>query len=287
MNRPTVSSSTMDGSSRRCGSWWRCGPSTSTWCRRQRPAGAAVRCGRFRRVGGAGPQPRVRRGVHACRAVVAGSRVRGAQYRHRAVPGDVRPVRRGAVSARRASDRRPRPAHETAASSPAPRGCRGGAARPWCLWSPARVTVECDWVTGAVMFVRREVIAAIGMDGSFFLGAEDADLCVARPAGRLAGGVLRRRAGGTPWIEGQSPAAVELLLGAQPRVFARANFGTLPACSTGWPALRCCRGSWPPTCSSDATSRRPGSGRWRWPTRGGASPRRRRGRAPTNRSRAG
>jgi len=40
-------------------------------------------------------------------------------------------------------------------------------------------------VTGAAMFVRREVAETIGMDGSYFLGAEDSDLCVrAARAGR-------------------------------------------------------------------------------------------------------
>lgn len=59
---------------------------------------------------------------------------------------------------------------------------------PRVLVEPGPRTVECDWVTGAVMFVRREVLASIGMDGSFFLGAEDADLCVrARRAGWRVG----------------------------------------------------------------------------------------------------
>jgi hypothetical protein len=55
---------------------------------------------------------------------------------------------------------------------------------PRVLVDPGPVTVECTWVTGAVMFIRREVARHIGMDGSFFLGAEDADLCIrARRAG--------------------------------------------------------------------------------------------------------
>lgn len=55
---------------------------------------------------------------------------------------------------------------------------------PRVLVDPGPVTVECVWVTGAVMFIRREVAQGIGMDGSFFLGAEDADLCIrARRAG--------------------------------------------------------------------------------------------------------
>ncbi|HEY2675036.1 MAG TPA: glycosyltransferase family 2 protein [Rugosimonospora sp.] len=55
---------------------------------------------------------------------------------------------------------------------------------PRVLVDPGPVTVECTWVTGAVMFIRREVAQQVGMDGSFFLGAEDADLCIrARRAG--------------------------------------------------------------------------------------------------------
>ncbi|GAA5197598.1 hypothetical protein GCM10023322_69220 [Rugosimonospora acidiphila] len=55
---------------------------------------------------------------------------------------------------------------------------------PKVLVDPGPVTVECAWVTGAVMFIRREVADGVGMDGSFFLGAEDADLCIrARRAG--------------------------------------------------------------------------------------------------------
>jgi GT2 family glycosyltransferase len=55
---------------------------------------------------------------------------------------------------------------------------------PRVLFDPGPATVECAWVTGAVMFVRRAVVERVGVDGSFFLGAEDADLCVrARRAG--------------------------------------------------------------------------------------------------------
>jgi N-acetylglucosaminyl-diphospho-decaprenol L-rhamnosyltransferase len=94
---------------------------------------------------------------------------------------------------------------------------------------PGPRTVECDWVTGAIMFVRREVISAIGMDGSFFLGAEDADLCV-----------RARRAGWRVVCCGDAPAihhGSKVITGprwsyysVRNRVwFARANFGTLPA----------------------------------------------------------
>jgi N-acetylglucosaminyl-diphospho-decaprenol L-rhamnosyltransferase len=55
---------------------------------------------------------------------------------------------------------------------------------PLVLVEPGPAPVECEWVTGAVMFIRREVAETVGMDGSFFLGGEDADLCVrARRAG--------------------------------------------------------------------------------------------------------
>jgi GT2 family glycosyltransferase len=49
---------------------------------------------------------------------------------------------------------------------------------PQVLVDPGTATIECAWVTGAVMFVRRAVAERVGMDGSFFLGGEDADLCV-------------------------------------------------------------------------------------------------------------
>lgn len=49
---------------------------------------------------------------------------------------------------------------------------------PRVLVDPGAATVDCVWVTGAVMFVRREVAETVGMDGSFFLGGEDADFCV-------------------------------------------------------------------------------------------------------------
>jgi GT2 family glycosyltransferase len=35
---------------------------------------------------------------------------------------------------------------------------------------------ECEWVTGAALFCRREVAESIGFDGSYFLGFEDVDL---------------------------------------------------------------------------------------------------------------
>ncbi len=35
----------------------------------------------------------------------------------------------------------------------------------------------CEWITGAALFCRREVVTEVGFDGSYFLGNEDADLC--------------------------------------------------------------------------------------------------------------
>ena len=35
----------------------------------------------------------------------------------------------------------------------------------------------CEWVTGAVFFVRATAFTEVGMDGTFFLGYEDADFC--------------------------------------------------------------------------------------------------------------
>lgn len=37
---------------------------------------------------------------------------------------------------------------------------------------------DCVWVTGAVMFVRASTLHSVGMDGSYFLGYEDADFCM-------------------------------------------------------------------------------------------------------------
>jgi N-acetylglucosaminyl-diphospho-decaprenol L-rhamnosyltransferase len=38
--------------------------------------------------------------------------------------------------------------------------------------------LDCDWVTGAAMFVSSRVTTDATMDGSYFLGCEDADLCL-------------------------------------------------------------------------------------------------------------
>ncbi len=49
---------------------------------------------------------------------------------------------------------------------------------PDVLHDPGPRSIDSDWVTGAAMFIRREVALQVGMDGSYFLGAEDADFCI-------------------------------------------------------------------------------------------------------------
>ncbi len=61
---------------------------------------------------------------------------------------------------------------------------------PRVLVDPGAYRVDCTWVTGAAMFIREEVAREVGMDGSYFLGAEDADLCVR--AGRMGWRVICR-----------------------------------------------------------------------------------------------
>jgi GT2 family glycosyltransferase len=41
---------------------------------------------------------------------------------------------------------------------------------------PNRPISECDWVTGAGLFCRHEVLESIGFDGSYFLSYEDLDI---------------------------------------------------------------------------------------------------------------
>jgi N-acetylglucosaminyl-diphospho-decaprenol L-rhamnosyltransferase len=41
--------------------------------------------------------------------------------------------------------------------------------------SPGSPISECDWVTGAALFCRYEVLESVGFDGSYFLGVEDVD----------------------------------------------------------------------------------------------------------------
>lgn len=49
---------------------------------------------------------------------------------------------------------------------------------------PGPAVVDCDWVTGAVLFTRLSVLKDLRMDGSYFLGREDTDFCFrARAAG--------------------------------------------------------------------------------------------------------
>jgi GT2 family glycosyltransferase len=110
---------------------------------------------------------------------------------------------------------------------------------PRVLVDPGPTTVDCEWVTGAVMFVRREVAEQVGMDGSYFLGAEDADLCV-----------RARRAGWRVLCCGDAPATHQgsrVIAGprwsyyaARNRIwFVRADFGVLPAVLSwlGWAAV--------------------------------------------------
>jgi N-acetylglucosaminyl-diphospho-decaprenol L-rhamnosyltransferase len=59
---------------------------------------------------------------------------------------------------------------------------------PQVLFDPGARVVECSWVTGAAMFIKGEVALDVGMDGSYFLGAEDADLCIR--AGRAGWRIL-------------------------------------------------------------------------------------------------
>ncbi len=101
--------------------------------------------------------------------------------------------------------------------------------RPRVCVDPGPAAAECSWVTGAVMFIRREVAERVGMDGSFFLGSEDADLCV-----------RARRDGWRVLCCGDAPAThygARTITGprwsyylARNRIwFVRANFGLGPA----------------------------------------------------------
>lgn len=49
---------------------------------------------------------------------------------------------------------------------------------PMCSSDPGIGGSDCVWVTGAVMFVRASTLYSVGMDGSYFLGCEDADFCI-------------------------------------------------------------------------------------------------------------
>lgn len=42
--------------------------------------------------------------------------------------------------------------------------------------APRRPFSECEWVTGASLFCRHEVLESVGFDGSYFLGFEDLDI---------------------------------------------------------------------------------------------------------------
>jgi GT2 family glycosyltransferase len=58
---------------------------------------------------------------------------------------------------------------------------------PVAAVEPARGLVECDWVTGAAMFLSPEAVESVGFDPVYFLGSEDVDLCVRvrRAGGRV------------------------------------------------------------------------------------------------------
>lgn len=64
---------------------------------------------------------------------------------------------------------------------------------PRTLIDPGPTSVDCDWVTGAILFTSVSVLVALGMDGGYFLGREDVDYCWrVREAGlrvRCVGGV--------------------------------------------------------------------------------------------------
>lgn len=96
---------------------------------------------------------------------------------------------------------------------------------PRVLNDPGTKPEECDWVTGAAMFIRRQVLTDVGADGSYFLGCEDADLCL-----------RAKRAGWRIMCAGHAPAIhhqSQVISGprwyyysARNRVwFVRANFG--------------------------------------------------------------
>lgn len=70
-------------------------------------------------------------------------------------------------------------------------GCgvlRGVMRSPSARVMPANRIDDCQWVTGAALFCRWSVIDEVGFDGSYFLGAEDVDLCdrVREHGGRVA-----------------------------------------------------------------------------------------------------
>jgi GT2 family glycosyltransferase len=57
---------------------------------------------------------------------------------------------------------------------------------PTAAVAPSGVT-DCEWVTGAVMFLRPEAVTGVRFDALYFLGSEDVDLCVRvrRAGGRV------------------------------------------------------------------------------------------------------
>lgn len=104
---------------------------------------------------------------------------------------------------------------------------------PIARQEPRQGITDCEWVTGAAMLIRADVLKAVGMDGSYFLGYEDTDLCV-----RV------RRAGHRVVCHGGAPAVhhgSQVISGPRwsyyaPRNrvwFARACFG-LPVAALTW-----------------------------------------------------
>lgn len=109
---------------------------------------------------------------------------------------------------------------------------------PKVLIDPGPRTVSCGWVTGAIMFARAEVLGEVGIDGSYFLGAEDADLCLrARRSGWsvVCCGEVSATHHGAQTIVG--PRWTYYVI--RNRVwFVRANFGRTATClAWAWSAL--------------------------------------------------
>jgi N-acetylglucosaminyl-diphospho-decaprenol L-rhamnosyltransferase len=80
---------------------------------------------------------------------------------------------------------------------------------------PDRPVTECDWVTGASLFCRHEVLESVGFDGSYFLGFEDLDI---GHRARLSGWKVVVLAGATA----THPARTSLN-GARPAYYATRN----------------------------------------------------------------
>jgi N-acetylglucosaminyl-diphospho-decaprenol L-rhamnosyltransferase len=94
---------------------------------------------------------------------------------------------------------------------------------------PSQGVTDCEWVTGAAMFMRGDLVSTVGMDGSYFLGYEDTDFCVrARRAGYRVvchGGSLDDPSR----FPGDQRPAVELLRPAEPGLV-RTGVLRVPSC---------------------------------------------------------